>query len=350
MISALRVVPLVWLLALALGGAGTLLAQADSLSERVRAGDPEALALYRQRFRDSTDVERKKGIAMFLSWAGRASEEHIVFLEGHGWEAVRSSRPYPFAFDAARDPAEPRSYSPEFVAWVESRAGDLEEEARIALEEQPGDILRLGFLEDPRIDAILMAGLHCPNHAVALESVSALVQHGHTEAVPSILQVASGMPAELRLGIGMSLLRLLDADADEAARELIDDDELYGELREDLRPRPEALRAGDSQVATTENPEAPRLAAHPGSKMVIAGSDTRFSCAVEGTEAVTFRWQRDGEPVVDGRRVSGAETSTLTLYHLEPSDNGTYRCIARNASGETASGPGILRVVVPEDP
>lgn len=341
-------VPLLFWLALVWTGA--LPALADSLFERVRAGDPEALEGYRRQFRDSDDVERKKDIAKLLSWAGRASEEHIVFLEAHGWQAVRSARPYPFAFDAEGDHIEPPAYSAEFVAWAESSSGDLEEEARIAIWEQPADILRLRSLEDPRIDAVLMAGLYCPNHAVVLQSVQALVQHGHSEAVDSILQAASALPNEIRLGVGMSLLQLLDARADEAARELLDDDELYRELRDAARPRPEAHRRAGSETARVESPGAPRFAAHPGSSITVAGNEVRFLCAVEGTEPVTFRWQRDGEPVVDGRRVSGAETATLTLYQVEPSDNGTYRCIARNASGETASGPGILRVVVPEDP
>ncbi len=345
-----RVNSLVCLLGLALGGTGILFGQADSLTERARAGDPEAVASYQQRFRDSHDVERKKDIAMFLAWAGRASEEHVVFLEAHGCEAVRSSRPYPFAIDAGGDPVEPPTYSAEFVAWVETRSADLEEEARIAIREQPAEVLRLRSLEDPRVDAVLMAGLFSPNHAVALESVSALVQHGHAEAVPAILQAASAMPAQVRLGVGMALLRLLDARADEAARELIADDELYRKLRDALRPRPEALRPTGSEAGKGERPGAPRLAAHPGSAMVVAGSEVRFSCAVEGTEAVTFRWERDGVPMVDGRRVSGAETPTLTLFEVYPPDSGTYRCVAQNELGEAASAPGILRVVVPADP
>lgn len=44
--------------------------------------------------------------------------------------------------------------------------------------------------------------------------------------------------------------------------------------------------------------------------------------------ATTLQWERDGEPLVDGPRVSGSTTGTLTITGAMASDAGAYRLVA----------------------
>lgn len=343
MSGALRRFALAAWLVLSCAGGGL----AQTPFEAARAGDAEAIAAYEQRFQEATTEEEKKKVAMTLAAAGGAGEEHIQFLEDHGLAAAQSSRPYPFAFAADGSRIQPPTYSVEFVAWVEARAEDLEEQMAVAMVVQPSDILRLAVAEEPRFDAVLTTALESPNYAVQLAAVKALVSHGHLEAVPDVELAVAGTPAEIRAAAGMSLLLLEDDAADEVARSLIGDESLYQGFRDAARTGASNRRAEYAEyLANGPAPGGPRLSAHPGSAMVRGGDEVALSCGVEEVEAATFSWQRDGVLVVDGPRVSGAETATLTLYQVNPADGGAYRCLVETADGETISGPGQLVVLV----
>jgi hypothetical protein len=69
-------------------------------------------------------------------------------------------------------------------------------------------------------------------------------------------------------------------------------------------------------------------------------------------EPITYAWTRDGVPVVDGPAgaspgggvVSGAQSPTLTIDGVRPSDAGAYRMVVANGCGDRASEPAALVV------
>jgi hypothetical protein len=54
--------------------------------------------------------------------------------------------------------------------------------------------------------------------------------------------------------------------------------------------------------------------------------------------ATTFQWRRNGVPLLDGGRVSGTSTPTLTIAAALSTDNGLYSCVASNSCfGQTSA-------------
>ena len=80
----------------------------------------------------------------------------------------------------------------------------------------------------------------------------------------------------------------------------------------------------------TAQPAAPSITLASGSTAVV-------SAAVTG--AASFRWERNGATIENG------SSSVLVLENVTAAQTGTYRLIATNALGETASDPVTLTVV-----
>jgi len=62
-----------------------------------------------------------------------------------------------------------------------------------------------------------------------------------------------------------------------------------------------------------------------------------------------YQWQRNGFNLINGGRVFGARTFSLTISSAEPSDSGVYRLIARNACSQTISDEYEVIVYCPAD-
>lgn len=67
------------------------------------------------------------------------------------------------------------------------------------------------------------------------------------------------------------------------------------------------------------------ITAQPLPQAACPGGGAAFSVTAEG-EGLTYRWQRDGEDLVDDEHVQGATSATLTLSGVTPGDAGAYRC------------------------
>ena len=55
-----------------------------------------------------------------------------------------------------------------------------------------------------------------------------------------------------------------------------------------------------------------------------------------GADPLTIRWRRDGQPLSDGGRISGATTPTLTITAAAMSDNGNYDALVSNPCATVA--------------
>ena len=68
----------------------------------------------------------------------------------------------------------------------------------------------------------------------------------------------------------------------------------------------------------------------PTSKSGCEGSSVSFYTHATGGTALTYRWQKDGV------YIAGANTKTYTIPSLATTDSGSYRCIIKNACGDSA--------------
>jgi hypothetical protein len=82
----------------------------------------------------------------------------------------------------------------------------------------------------------------------------------------------------------------------------------------------------------------------PPSAVVVAGSSVTFSTGFAGAIPVTNGWQFNGAAVTNSSRISGANTSALTINNVQVGDTGTYQAFATNAYGNAQSSQATLTV------
>lgn len=87
----------------------------------------------------------------------------------------------------------------------------------------------------------------------------------------------------------------------------------------------------------------------PVTTAIEPGATAVFNTIATGTTAVSYQWLRNGVPLANGGRFSGATTATLTIAGVEVTDAATYSVEIANDSGTRVS-PGAPLVVlgVPE--
>jgi hypothetical protein len=98
------------------------------------------------------------------------------------------------------------------------------------------------------------------------------------------------------------------------------------------------------------SPARPQFDSHPVGGQVHAGQTVALSVSVSGDGPFTYQWHRQnsnrmvtdgpGGASLDGGTVSGANTPTLTITGIRPSDTSPfdpYRCLVTNACGTLAS-------------
>jgi hypothetical protein len=71
----------------------------------------------------------------------------------------------------------------------------------------------------------------------------------------------------------------------------------------------------------------------PEKMFVYAGRTVTLSVVAAGTEPITYVWLRNGATVVNGGRISGAQTATLTIANAQPGDSGNYQVLISNNQG-----------------
>ena len=91
---------------------------------------------------------------------------------------------------------------------------------------------------------------------------------------------------------------------------------------------------------------SPIITQHPSTYAVVdAGQSTMFSVDVsEDAMPVTYQWQRNGDPVRNNERISGAQTSTLTINPTKSTDSDSYTVVVMNPKGSVTSDPKVLAV------
>lgn len=76
-----------------------------------------------------------------------------------------------------------------------------------------------------------------------------------------------------------------------------------------------------------EFPTPPQVILEPLSQRIDAAENAVLSTAAVHALPLSYQWRRNGVPVVDGGRLSGAQTPTLTFTPVWKSDEGAYDCV-----------------------
>ncbi len=88
--------------------------------------------------------------------------------------------------------------------------------------------------------------------------------------------------------------------------------------------------------------DPPAIAGEPVSVESAIGMSAVFSCSASGTEPLAYQWLRNGVELVDGARVTGSATPSVTVSSLVASDAGGYACRVANGFGEAVSASASL--------
>ena len=91
-------------------------------------------------------------------------------------------------------------------------------------------------------------------------------------------------------------------------------------------------------VSVSDQDVAPSVLTQPASLSVVAGSEAVFAVVARGTEALSYQWRRNGQPI------SGANAPLLKLTNVDNSDASVYSVQVSNAVGNVVSADATLQV------
>jgi len=89
-------------------------------------------------------------------------------------------------------------------------------------------------------------------------------------------------------------------------------------------------------------PLVPVIAQPPAPANVWLGATAVFSVTAIGDGVLTYRWQKDREPLNDDGHYTGAATRVLTIARTNAGDVAAYRCTVSNANGSATSDEALL--------
>jgi hypothetical protein len=92
--------------------------------------------------------------------------------------------------------------------------------------------------------------------------------------------------------------------------------------------------------------EPPRIVQGPQSQTVATWSTATFQVQATGTAPLSYQWQRNGQNLADGARISGSGSSTLRISNVQSNDAGEYRVIVSNGAA-SATSSATLTVIEP---
>ena len=95
---------------------------------------------------------------------------------------------------------------------------------------------------------------------------------------------------------------------------------------------------------TNSSPTNPVIVLQPQDQWVTAGGTATFTVSANGSEPLTYRWQRYGLNLTDDGHITGSQGSTLQISPCSANDIGSYGVVVCNANGCTNSQTALLTV------
>ena len=94
----------------------------------------------------------------------------------------------------------------------------------------------------------------------------------------------------------------------------------------------------EAKGASKSSTSAPRFSLAMKEQNVPEGQAAVFRCRVAGNPAPQINWEKDGQQIKPSRYFimsqEGNDTHVLRISEAFPEDEGTYRCVASNATGQ----------------
>ncbi len=97
-----------------------------------------------------------------------------------------------------------------------------------------------------------------------------------------------------------------------------------------------------SAVARLTVLSPPQITRQPQDQAALPGANAGFSVEALGTPPLSFQWHKDGAPLTNSGRISGANTATLFISNVQSGDFGAYSVLISNAYGSVLSQPALL--------
>jgi hypothetical protein len=91
----------------------------------------------------------------------------------------------------------------------------------------------------------------------------------------------------------------------------------------------------------------PTIARQPKDQTRFAGTNFFIAAIANGTAPLSYQWLKDGTPLADGGRISGAGTYLLAITGAKFADAGGYSFIVTNAYGSVTSAVATLTIQSP---
>lgn len=99
--------------------------------------------------------------------------------------------------------------------------------------------------------------------------------------------------------------------------------------------------SSNSAVITVGTPV--NITSNPVSVNSCTGSIAYYTVTATGSY-LKYHWMKDGTPLMDGGKITGVKTSTLTINGIVPADNGNYSCRVTNSCNNQVSSSASLIV------
>ena len=85
----------------------------------------------------------------------------------------------------------------------------------------------------------------------------------------------------------------------------------------------------------------------PSGLNLCAGADAVFSVTAAGQDPLSFQWRRNGVPLSNGGRISGADTDALTISATIPGDSDDYDVVVTDGVGQSLTSTEATLLVSP---
>ncbi len=92
---------------------------------------------------------------------------------------------------------------------------------------------------------------------------------------------------------------------------------------------------------------APVITRNPLGRTNDYGTVAVFRAGAQGSPPLSYRWQRDGIPLINSDHIDGADTPKLTITNANGGDRGVYALLVTNLLGSVSSAGSTLWVVDP---
>jgi len=99
-----------------------------------------------------------------------------------------------------------------------------------------------------------------------------------------------------------------------------------------------------SYVARLWGSSVPTILTQPQSQTVPLGTNVALSVTASGQPPLSYQWCKEGAPLAENGRISGATTATLTISNVQLTDPGSYQVVVSNLFGSVTSA--VARVCV----